>query len=233
MACNDDAATQTELPCEEQVVAYLRGHPDFLLRHPDVALRLFAPARDQGNNVADLQQFMIERLKGKLDEMRGCAEHLITTTRSNMSTQAHTHEAVLAVLAARDMAELVQVLTDTAERLEVDVAVLCFETAAEVIPALSTAGVQRLAGGDVDVLLGEGQDVALRAATPGTAAVFGSGAGLVHSQALVRLPGEGRCPPGLLALGVREAHAFHPGQGTELLLFLAQVVRYAVLRWVR
>lgn len=232
MACNDDAA-QTALPSEDQVAAYLRTHPDFLLRHPDVAVRLSAPAREQGDgNVADLQQFMIERLRGKLDEMRGCAEHLITTTRSNMSTQARTHEAILAILATRNMGELVQVLTDTAEPLEVDVVVLCFETAAEVIPALTTAGVQRLAGGDVDVLLGEGQGVALRAATPGSTAVFGSGAGLVHSQALVRLPGEGRCPPGLLALGAREPDAFHPGQGTELLLFLAQVVRYAVLRWV-
>lgn len=234
MARSDDAAQAAGLPSDEQVASYLKAHPDFLLRHPEVAVRIAAPAREDGSgNIADLQQFMIERLRQELDQMRGCAEHLITTTRSNMSTQSRTHKAVLAALAAKDMAELVLVLGDAAEPFEVDAVALCFETAAEIIPTLSAAGLQRLPGGGVDILMGDdSRDIALKPQAPGDAVVFGSAAGLVRSQALVRLGAHGRCPPGLLALGSRHDRTFHPGQGTELLSFFAQVIAYSVRRWV-
>lgn len=233
MARSEDAAAGAVMPTEDQVATYLRVNADFLLRRPDVAIRLAPPARALGDGVADLQQHMIERLRHELDQMRGCAEHLISTTRSNMSTQARTLDAALSVLATRDMQELTEVLADLAELLEVDVVALCFETAEEILPALAVSGLQRLPAGHVAGIMGDaGRDVVLRPAAAGEAMLFGAGAGLVRSQALVRLaPGERR-PPGLLALGARDDRAFHPGQGTELLLFLGRVVQYAAHRWV-
>ncbi len=233
MSRRDDAAAAEPQASEAQVLAYLRAHPDFLIRHPDIAVRLAPPARVKGDGVADLQQFMIERLRHDLDEMRGCAEHLISTTRSNMSIQSRTHQAALAALSARDMAEMVQVLGDLPALLDVEVVALAFEAAAGVIPDLSVAGIQRLPAGFVDRALdGAGREVALRASSPGAPEVFGAGAGLVRSYALVRLePGERR-PAGLLGLGGRQERSFHAGQGTELLVFLARVVQHAVARWV-
>lgn len=234
MGRSDDAVTATAQPTEEQVAAYLRAHPDFLVRHPEVAVRLAAPKRQHGEGVADLQQFMIDRLRQELDQMRGCAEHLISTTRSNMSTQARTHAAALSVLGAKGMAELTQILTDLAPQLEVEVVALAFETAGEVIPELAAPGLHRMPQGHLfDALEAEGREVVLRAATPGDAAVFGDAAGLVRSSALVRIPPGERRPPGVLALGSRHDRTFHPGQGTELLVFLARVIHYAVSRWVR
>lgn len=233
MARRDDAAAAAARPNEDQVAQYLRDNPDFLLRRPELAVRLAVPARRIGEGVADLQHYMIERLRAELEQMRGCAEHLITTTRTNMSTQARTHDAALAMLAAGDMAELMQVLGDLAGLLDVDAVALAFESADAVIPALAAAGVQRLPAGGVDALLGEdGREAVLHAAAAGSPSVFGSAAGLVRSQALVRLPPEGRCPPGILALGSRHERTFHPGQGTELLVFLGRMAQYAVQRWV-
>lgn len=225
------AGAETAALSDAQVSAFLRGNPDFLQRHPELALCLAPPAREGSDRVSDLQQFMNERLRRELEELRGCAEHLIGTQRTNMSLQTRTHEAVLAVLASQSMAELVQVLADLAELFEVDVISLCLETADEVIPDLATPGVMRLPRGCCAELLGE-REVLLHGSASGDAAVFGSAALLVRSYALSRLqPGERR-PAGLLALGSRDEHCFHTGQGTELLSFFTRVVEYAVQRWI-
>ena len=47
--------------------------------------------------------------------------------------------------------------------------------------------------------------------------MFGGGAGLVRSDALIRLKISAAAPPGLLAFGTRHPGYFNPGQGTELL----------------
>ena len=232
MARREDAAAKRELPSDEQVARYLRAHPDFLLRHPEVAVRLAVPAREHGAGVADLQHYMIERLRNELDQMRGCAEHLITTTRSNMSTQARTHEAALALLGADGMAGMVEALGDIAALLEVEVAALAFEAAGAVVPPLAAAGLQRLPEGSVAVLCEAERGIVLRASAPGEAEIFGDGAGLVGSSALVRIAAGGRCPPGLLALGAREERFFHSGQATDLLAFLGRIAEIAVRRWV-
>lgn len=49
------------LPSAAQVIAYLRRHPDFLLRHPELLDAQQAPARHQGKAVVDLQQVMVEQ----------------------------------------------------------------------------------------------------------------------------------------------------------------------------
>jgi uncharacterized protein YigA (DUF484 family) len=66
----------------------------------------------------------------------------------------------------------------------------------------------------------------------GDAMVFGPGAGLVSSDALLRLSISSTTPTALLALGAREPGQFHPGQGTELLTFLARVVESCIRGWL-
>ncbi|MFA6021886.1 MAG: DUF484 family protein, partial [Rhodospirillales bacterium] len=89
------------------------------------------------------------------------------------------------------------------------------------------------ATGSVDRIMGgPDHDCALNEQMPGDPAVFGDGAGLVSSSALVRLSAGGQCPPGLLALGSRHGRTFHSGQGTELITFLAGVADTCVHRFV-
>jgi hypothetical protein len=57
-------------------------------------------------------------------------------------------------------------------------------------------------------------------------------ASLVRSDALVRLKVSRHAPAGLLALGARRPGVFHPGQGTELLVFLGQVIEHVIRAWL-
>ncbi|MBR9972377.1 DUF484 family protein [Magnetospirillum sulfuroxidans] len=231
----DDALLSEPALTDKQVAGYLRLHPDFLLRHTELVTTLSPPSRWPGSDgIVDMQAFMIERLKEEIDRIKGAAETLIHTSRSNMSTQNRTHEAVLALLSSADMASLSQVVADDlAAILDVDVAALAFEECETALPSLTAPGILRLAAGSVDRIMGgPDHDCALNEQMPGDPAVFGDGAGLVSSSALVRLSAGGQCPPGLLALGSRHGRTFHSGQGTELITFLARVADTCVHRFV-
>jgi uncharacterized protein YigA (DUF484 family) len=231
----EDAAPADIGLTEAQVADYLRRHGDFLLRHPDLVLSLTPPSRfAEGGAVVDLQAFMIDRLKEEVHRIKGAAEDLILTSRSNMSTQNRTHQAVLVLLSADDLGALAQAVADDLPPiLDVDVAGLCFETSERALPALEVPGVLRLPAGSVDLLLGgPDRSCALNEEMPGDPALFGSGAGLVASSALVRLAAGGNAPPGLLVLGSRHGCTFHAGQGTELITFLARVLESGIRRFV-
>ena len=211
---------------EEQVVDYLRDHPDLLARHPELLGKMTPPSRFAGGPVVDLQHFMIGRLSEELESMRGCAEHLITTSRSNMSVQSRTHEGVLAILAGGDLEGLLRAVTeDVPALLGIDIAVIAFEVGHAPQPAC----VPVLPDAYVDECLGQG-DVMLRAASTSEPSIFGVASSLVRSFALVRLEPKG-LPRGLLALGSRSERTFNATQGTELLAFLAHVIEDCLARW--
>lgn len=232
----DDAALENPAVLSDgQVAAYLRRHGDFLLRHPDLVLSLSPPSRwPDVDGVVDMQVFMIERLKEEVDRIKGATEDLIHTSRFNMSTQSRTHEAVLTLMGAEDLSGLARaVAEDLPAMLDVDVATLCFEEAGRPLPALAVPGVLRIPPGSVETMMGgPDRDCALQEELPGDPMLFGEGAGLVASSALVRVSPGGICPDGLLALGSRHDRTFHPGQGTELITFLARVVDLCVQRFV-
>jgi uncharacterized protein YigA (DUF484 family) len=231
MTRKSESPGQTDLPpvSSAQVVAYLRAHPDFLSSRPDLMARLAPPSRYGAGAVVDFQQFMISKLQDEVDQMRGCAEHLISTSRNNMSTQTRTHEAVLCTLAAGDLAGLARtVIEDYPALLDVDLCCLGFEPEAAGQSRLFP-GIGCLPEGLVEQLLGAGE-VMLRSQANGDPLLFGDAAGLVSSFALVRIEAPG-CPLGLLALGSRHDRTFQASQGTELLAFLAHVIEDCMARW--
>jgi hypothetical protein len=229
MAGKSETAASDPAPIDDQQVAsYLQRHPEFLLDHPDLVSLFTLPARFDAGPVVDLQQHVINRLREELDQMRGCAEHLISTSRSNMSTQSRTHDAVLALLGAGSLAGLAHVVADDLPSLlDVDVAALGVESVDGLAPMVP--GVLSMPSELLAQTMG-GSDIVLRSASAGDPALFGSGAGLVTSYALVLLSPPGLAH-GLLALGSREERGFHQGQGTELLSFLARVLENCVERW--
>ena len=62
--------------------------------------------------------------------------------------------------------------------------------------------------------------------------VFGEASGLVRSAAIARLSPGASIATGLLALGARERGAFHSGQSSDLLTFLARVTEMCLHRWL-
>jgi uncharacterized protein len=217
----------------DEVVSYLRKNPDFLVEHPELLTALTPPSLRRGDSVIDMQHFMLQRLRSDLARSRTQQRALITTTRSNLASQNRTHAAVLAIIAATSFEQLLQIVTtDLAVLLDVDVVTIGVESAASKQPRLPLHGIQILRPGTVDDLLGAERRTLLCADTPGEPALFGGAAGLVRSQALLRLDVSEHAPVGLLCIGTRRADKFHPGQGTELLSFLARVTELTFAAWL-
>ena len=215
-----------------QVADYLRRHPTFLMRHPELLDGQSPPARSHGDGVVDLQQFMVERLRRDLTRLRGLQDELVANSRDNLSTQDRIHRAILALLDAESFEHLIEIVTtDLAVLLDVDVAALCVE-AANGSPPRHVDGVQVLPSGCVDRMLGPGQEVLLRDDTDGDETVFGPASGLVRSDALIRLTVGRSAPPALLVFGTRHPGYFNAGQGTELLSFLARVLEHCLRQWL-
>ena len=216
-----------------QVAAYLREHPDFLCQNPELLDALTPPGRDNGNGVADLQQFMLERLRRDLAEVTAARDALVVTGRCNLSAQARVHKATLALLRARSFEHFIETLTtDLAVILDLDVVVVGVEQPADGTAPAPAAGVVPLGPRMVDRFIGPGQSIALRDKVCGDPAIFGAGAGLVRSEALIRLSFGRTTPSALLAFGARQEDHFQPGQGTELLTFMARVVETSIRGWL-
>ena len=215
------------------VIAYLRRHPDFLEKYPEALRMLRAPSRELGEGVFDFQHFHVERLRQDLARLNLEHRTLITASRGTLASQGRVHKAVLAILAAASFEQLLQtVTTDMAVLLDVDIITIGVESTTSAGGRLSIQGIHLLKAGAIDALLGPERVLLLRADQPGETVLFGAAAGLVRSQALLRL-GFGRgAPLGLLCIGTRQPGRFNPGLGTELLTFLGRVISITISQWL-
>jgi uncharacterized protein YigA (DUF484 family) len=176
---------------------------------------------------------MVDKLRRDVARMRADQDDLLANSPDKHSTQDRINKAVLSLLGAHSFEHLIEVITtDLALLLEVDVVMLCIE-ATEGAPARPrTDGLQILAPGAVDRLIADGRTVLLRDEVQGDREIFGAGAGLVRSDALLRLKVSRKAPPGLIAFGTRHPGYFNPGQGTELLTFLARILEHCIREWL-
>jgi uncharacterized protein YigA (DUF484 family) len=225
-------ASRREIDARE-VMAYLRRHPDFFDEHPE-ALRLLRPSnRELGDGVVDFQRFLYERQRQEVTRLNLEYRNLIAVSRGNLASQNRVHKAALAVLAAPSFGQLLQIVTtDFAMVLDVDVVTLAVENIAGVTPRFAVSGIHLLKSGTVEDLFGQDRTVLYEADVAGDPALFGGAAGLVRSQALLRLRFGRETPTGLLCIGTRKPGRFHPGLCTELLGFLARIVGLSIGLWL-
>jgi uncharacterized protein YigA (DUF484 family) len=221
---------------DAQVRAYLKRHPNFFQENADLLSLLAPPGRDRGN-VVDLQRIMVERLQREVSRLGSAQHELLHLNHANEATQSQVHAAVLALVEAESFAQLIETVTHGFPRLlDVDVVTICVEQGESGPRGVRTDGVHVIASGRVNALFGPERDILLRPGSAGTEggepALFGAAARQIRSDALVRLRPSSRGPAGLMALGARESEKFHPGQGTELLCFLARVLERCIRGWL-
>ena len=217
----------------DEVSAYLRRHPGFLTEHPELLDILTPPARVNGHRVVDLHHYQVERLRQEVDGMTQARDDLVRAGRCNLTAQRRVNQGVLALLAACSFENLIEIVTtDLAVLLNLDAVTLCVETSGPGLPPVRLGGVYQIEPDSVDCLIGRGRDVVLRGDTLCSHEVFGAAASLIASEALIRLSISQTTPPALLALGSRDAEQFHPGQGTELLSFLARSLEQCIRAWL-
>lgn len=215
------------------VADYLRRHPDFLSENPDLLGVLTPPALRRDGVVVDMQRYILERLRTEVTRLRTSRDEIIATSRANVSSQARIHAAALALIGATTLEHVIEVITtDLTVHLEVDAIVLGFEALDRVPPGGNTTHLKLLPRGTIDRLMAGGRDVLMTENQPGETSLFGSAAPLVRSAALLRLDLKRDAPLGVLAMGSRTPGRFHPGQGSELLVFLADVVEITMRGWL-
>lgn len=222
-------------PTEKEVMDYLRAHPKLLLDNPKLLAEIAPDRRFDSETVVDMQRFVVQRLRRQVDELKATSAHVVTTTRSNMSILEKTHDCALAVLKAENFYVLDRVLTEEIPMLlGVDAAAIGIEANPDethMLPEGADAALRILVPGTVDLLIGEDAPTRLRTKADGGTALYGAAEGLVTSDALVRLAPTRTMPVAVFAVGSRDEGYFSEDQGTELLGFLAEVVRYSVARW--
>lgn len=207
------------------VLDYLRKNPDFFVHNPELLEVLELPARYSGEQIVDLQHEALKRLRAKQDV-------LVDNSRSNMSVQMATHEAILAMLEARTLDEFIGIIQDEIPiLLDIDMAAVALEGAVETIDMSSEGMPVLLPTGEVQKRLGD-DDVNLIASVQAGDSLFGAARDLVKSVAIARLYPSEAMPAGLLILGAREENTFHPHQGSDLITFMARVAEILVEKWL-
>jgi uncharacterized protein YigA (DUF484 family) len=227
-----ESAPAADAAMEATIVAYLVEHPDFVQRHPALLRTLIPPAVDRGKGIVDFQRFMVTRLQGDIDQLNLENTALIHTARANAHSQSRIQAAALALIEARSLGQLLEVLTgDLMDILDVDVIAMVVESNGVDLPHVAASGIRIVEQGAVEDWLGR-RDVLLHGGVAGDPAIYGPGAGLIQSEALLRLTISSRTPAGLVAFGSRDADLFHDGQGTELIAFLGGVIERLLRAWL-
>lgn len=225
---SEKTATVTIKP--DDIVAYLKDHPQFLQDYPDILDTLIPPRLNNGKGIADFQSYMIERLKADKEEVIGTAREIVENTRANMNNQQRIHAAVLRLLESNSFDDFIRVITlDLAAILDVDIAVMIIES--EDITHVNTSGIRLVPAGTLDNWMGD-KPVLLQGNISGIEPIYGGGATLVQSQILLRVGISMDTPPAMIAFGSRNPSMFQPGQATDQILFLTHVIERCFRMWL-
>ncbi|MCP5432313.1 MAG: DUF484 family protein [Alphaproteobacteria bacterium] len=215
------------------IAAFVKRYRQVLARDPEVIAALF-PEAGGSETVVDIRAFVVERLKAELAQARSREAELRATLKDNLASQTAAHEAVLRLMAAQGAEHLVEIVVhELPVLLGLDAVTLCVESEDEVAPPSPDHGRLRiLPPGSLDAILGHGAASRLVEDGPADELAFGRMAPLIRSAALVRMTFGRTSPKGLLALGSAQAGVFVPGQGTELVSFLARSVSALIRQWL-
>lgn len=214
------------------VMDYLRANPKFLLSYPEACEFLVPPKTGGGKNVSDFQNFMIQRLKADKERVLETTQAIVENARSNMNNQQRIHSVVLRILEAQSFEEFIGIITmDLSTMLDTDISVLVVEASGTDIPHIHTPGIRVVPEGTVDRWMA-GKTTLLQSDISGIEAIYGGGAALVASQALLRVDISKNTPPAILAFGSRDPMMFQDGQGTDMVAFLARVVERCFRSWL-
>lgn len=222
---------------EDEVRAFLKANPEFLKNNSDLFAEAESPERKLGNGIIDFQNFLVKNLQQDSKTLKNKYDVLVDFCRDNISVQAQVHKAAVKLVKCRTLEQLLEIITvDLMTLFDVDVVRLAVESEhAETYDRFYSeqnySGIVFVEPGIVDYALGAKKNVLLvsdiaKRAPIGFDQIFIDCNTLIQSCALLRLDLEMVNKQVILAFGVRYPDRFHPGQGIELLNFLAQIVAH-------
>ena len=175
---------------------------------------------------------MVEKLKEDKRMVLDTTRDIIEVSRENMQNLARIHDAVLKILEAETFDQFIQILSvDVPVALDCDAVSLVVE-GDDRLPKTQMRAVRIVPQGTIQNWM-EGNDARIQSNIKGTEAIFGEAAGLVQSQALLKIDQTMDIPATMIAFGSRDPELFADGMGTDLISFLCGVVERALLIWMR
>lgn len=209
-------ADDLEADLESRVAAYLRTHPDFFARNPEVLADLHVSHMTGG--AVSLIEHQVNVLRRQLQTERSRLSHLISRAREYESVSQRLHGLVLQAIPVRDLEQLSGALEEALSR----------EFSAAAV-TLKLFPIEPEGGGEMDPLGREFLDFLDREhalcgmlGEDRSRTLFGDLGSEVRSAALIpiRVPGRG----GVLAIGAADAERFRADMGTDLLDRLGEIV---------
>jgi uncharacterized protein YigA (DUF484 family) len=216
------------LAAAEAVKAYIRMNRTRLASDGEL-LSLLLPERFAGEEVRDLQRFVIDRLKDENGALRAERDGLKTMHESAARLGDGVKRVVLELLDARSFEEAIAVATSAAPAFGADRAALCVEGEEGAAPT-GTEGVRLIVPGTAFTLLGrDGMGAIL---SNGGEVLLGRGGGECRSLAVFRLRIGRDTPSAIYVLGSRQAGVFEGEETASDLGFFARALERAIRAWL-
>jgi uncharacterized protein len=229
----DGSGRQVKVITVDDVVAYLKAHPDFFNEHGELASELSIVPRAQGPGVIDMQQAILKRLRTEIDKLKTERTEIIANSKQNQIVQNRIQAAVISIIQATTFEKMIHVVThELPELLDVDFITLAIEANEDAPKRAPVRGVYVLAPGAIDAAIGPDKHARLRSNIVGEEAFFGDVARFVKSDVLMRLKVSSGSPDAVMCFGARDGEAFGPDMATELLFFLAKVLENTMRAWL-
>lgn len=209
----------------EQVVSYLRDHPDFFHARPDL-LELMSLPDPRGSAVSLLER-QAQILRERNQEMRERLNGLVAVARDNDQLFEKTRQLVLALVEARTLETLLPALLQQLKRdFAADAVQLLVYDRDLALTGELRRQVRCLAAEDqhtaLQSLLRSGNTVCGVLRDEELQELFGANADKVKSAAMVPLEFNGR--QGVLAIGSEDAHHFRSSLDTLFISHIGDVL---------
>jgi len=202
----------------------LTRHADAL--HRDKALLDALGLQPKTRHLIDFGPAALSRLEQRALKDFDVRRQLEMTAKANFDAQNQTHGLVLALMEARNHADLARRLNEESRaRFGLIAATIALEDTAPI-----PLGWQALDDGGVDYIIGE-TGLSLLGPDGVCRALFGDEVRRIKSAAVLRIAlwREGR--PGLVAFGSHDFDGFSENMGAELVAFVARIVERVAERW--
>ena len=129
----DGSGRQVRVITADDVVAYLKAHPDFFEKNAELAAGLALPAPAHGPGVIDMQQAILKRLRSEIDRLKDERTEIIANSKQNQIVQNRIQAAVISIIQATTFEKMIHVVThELPELLDVDFITIAIEANADV-----------------------------------------------------------------------------------------------------
>ena len=216
----------------DQVIAYLREHPDFLDQHPE-ALEAQKLAHESGGAVSLIER-QVNVLRGQNAQLRARLTELVDTARGNELRVQHMNGLAKVLIEAQSAGALAEGLRDfLREQMAVDALYLGIIDAPEA-PEAPAGGIQTLtpdgpAMQAVTNAFRRGKPLCGPIDPEQVQALFPR-AGETPPQSAAMIPLGGDTVRGVLVLASRDSRRFVPDMGTMFLELMGALVTSACRR---